>query len=506
MKRISEKKTGALLSFASLAIQTLSTILLTPFLLGKLGKSEYGLFELVGSTVSYLSILGLGFSASYMRFYSRYQANDDSNSIATLNGLFITLFGIMSAVCIALGLVLVFNIRMVFSTGIDQSDYPRAQIIMAILVFNMALTFPRSMFTCNNSAHERFVFQNALNLLNIILVPVFRVLLVISGFQSIGLALASLIVSVIELIIDAVFSFRVLHLSFCFKKIEGALLREISAYTLFIFINQIYDLIGGSKVDVFIIGRVVGTESVAVYSVGDKFIKIFYSICVPLTSVFIPQMHRIVSGSNSISELSGVFNKVSKLQFILQYYVLGGFLLFGKEFIHYWIGEGYENAYFIALIIMASDTVALSQHVGSEIQRAMNKHKARSLILLFMNIGNIAVTIPLTIRMGNIGAAIATAICEIIGTILIMNIYYEKALGLKVGQFWKNTLLIIGTTLPAILIVQVLKSRLHTLSLVQLLLLAGLYSAVYILAVWLFVLNAEEKRMVFRFGLKGDNA
>ena len=55
-----QKKTGAIISYVTLVAQTLSTILVTPFFIRSLGKGEYGLFELVGSTVSYLSILGLG--------------------------------------------------------------------------------------------------------------------------------------------------------------------------------------------------------------------------------------------------------------------------------------------------------------------------------------------------------------------------------------------------------------------------------------------------------------
>ena len=496
MKRTNEKKTGAILSYATLIVQTLSTILLTPFFIKSLGRNEYGLFELVGSTVSYLSILGLGFSASYLRFYSRYTSNNEEDRVAALNGLFMTLFSIMSVICIILGLVLAFNTRFVFGKGIAAGDHSRAQIIMVILVLNMALTFPRSMFTCNNNAHERFIFQNTLSLLNIILVPLFRILFVIGGYKSIGLALASLIVSLIEIIADGIYNVKVLKISFHFKSLDLSLLKEIFIYTLFIFINQIYDLIGGSKVDIYIIGRIIGTESVAVYSVGDKFVKIFYSISVPLTSVFIPQIHRIVSTTGDISELSGIFNKVSKLQFVLQYYILCGFLLFGKEFISLWVGEGYENAYYIALIIMASDTVALSQHVGMEIQRAMNKHKARSVILLFMNIGNIFVTIPLTIKIGNVGAAIATAICEIIGTIIILNIYYEKKMGLKIQEFWKNALLIVGTTLPLVVFVFLAKRHMNSTPIALLVLLAGVFSALYFFIIWKFILIEDEKRIL----------
>ena len=66
-----------------------------------LGQSEYGLYQLVYSVVSYLSLLSLGFSSSYMRFYSRYKVENNEDEVARLNGMFLLIFMFLSVVCIA---------------------------------------------------------------------------------------------------------------------------------------------------------------------------------------------------------------------------------------------------------------------------------------------------------------------------------------------------------------------------------------------------------------------
>lgn len=132
--KMSQKKLGAIISYITLAAQTVSTILVTPFFINSLGKGEYGLYELIGSTVSYLSILGLGLSSSYIRFFSQYETNNNKKGIASLNGLFVTLFLIMSTICLMLGGLLVYKIRWVFGSGISADDYPKAQAMMIILV------------------------------------------------------------------------------------------------------------------------------------------------------------------------------------------------------------------------------------------------------------------------------------------------------------------------------------------------------------------------------------
>ena len=493
-----QKRTGAIISYITLAAQTLSTILVTPYFVKTLGKSEYGLYELVGSTVSYLSVLGLGLASAYIRFYSRYDKTKEEDKIAALNGLFMSVYSLMSLVCLVIGGLLIYRITWVFGSGIRSEDYDRAQIIMAILVIDMALKFPASIFTSYTSAHERFVFQKSLTLVETILIPTLRVFFVLGGYKSIGLAAAALCASLFELTVNGLYNFSKLHIRFDFRDLDKGLFKEIAIFTSFLFINQLYDILGGSKVDVFIIGRIRGTEEVTVYGVADKFVKIFYSVANPIAAVFVPQINRLVAAGNKIKEVNGIFVRVSKIQFVIQMLILSGFFLFGKEFIGVWMGEGYEVSYWIAFIIMAADIIALSQHIGIEIQRAMNKHKIRSIVMLFTNLGNIALTIPLTMKFGCIGAAFGTAICEIVGTVFFMNWYYKVHVGLDVKEFWKQIIKIVIFTIPLAGIFLYLKMNIATDSKLFVIFLAVLYMSVYFVGLYYILLTREERKMLIK--------
>ena len=46
-----------------------------------LGKSEYGLYNLVSSIVSYLGLLSFGFGSAYMRYFSIYKVNNDREKL-----------------------------------------------------------------------------------------------------------------------------------------------------------------------------------------------------------------------------------------------------------------------------------------------------------------------------------------------------------------------------------------------------------------------------------------
>ena len=56
-KNINQLKTGVLLSYMTMGLNMLIQLIYTPIMIRFLGQSEYGLYTLVGSFISYLSLL-----------------------------------------------------------------------------------------------------------------------------------------------------------------------------------------------------------------------------------------------------------------------------------------------------------------------------------------------------------------------------------------------------------------------------------------------------------------
>ena len=165
------------------------------------------------------------------------------------------------------------------------------------------------------------------------------------------------------------------------------------------------------------------------------------------------------------------------------------------RFINIWIGEGYEDSYYIAIVLMASLVVALSQNIGIEIQRAVNKHKVRSIAYLVIDIGNVFISIPLIRWLGPIGAAVGTAIAMLLGTVIFMNWYYKVGIGIAISGYWKNVLQIILCSLPAIIVARIMIKILGT-GILTTILQALVYVIIYAIAIYLAVLDQKEKDTV----------
>lgn len=105
-------KSGFILSYISIFIQSIISILYTPVMLRLLGESNYGLLQLATSTMSSLSILSFGFGSSYMRFYSQYKVDNDNNAISVLNGMFTIIFISVSILSLIVGGFITMNTQL----------------------------------------------------------------------------------------------------------------------------------------------------------------------------------------------------------------------------------------------------------------------------------------------------------------------------------------------------------------------------------------------------------
>ena len=492
---INEKKAGVILSYLGQIVKIIVNLIYTPIMLRLLGQSEYGLYQLVYSVVSYLSLLSLGFGSSYLRFYSRYKAQKDEDGVAKLNGMFMLIFCSISIICVLCGTVMIGNIRGIFGTGLTDNEYETAKILMGLLIINLALTFPNSVFNCSITAHEKFLFQKLLILFQNIFSPFLTLPLLIMGYGSIGMVSVTTFLTFALLLSNVFFCFKKLHIRFMFQELQVGLLKEMWVFTFFIFLNQIIDQVNWS-VDKFLLGRFAGTTAVAVYGVGGQINSMYLEFSTSISNVFVPKVNRIVAESNDNEQLTKLFTKVGRIQFLVLGLVLSGFIFFGYPFVKMWAGEEYGASYAVAILLIVPVTVPLVQNLGIEIQRAKNMHKVRSIVYLFIAIANVFISVPLIKFFGPAGAALGTAISLFAGNIIFMNWYYHTRIGMNMIYFWQEIAKFIPAFIAPCVVGIAIMKFINITGLVKLGVFAGVYAAVYGLSMYFLGMNEEEKQLV----------
>ena len=500
MKQISnrnQRKAGVILQYLQMAFSILINLIYTPIMLRILGKTEYGIYSLSSSIIAYLSLISLGFGSSYIRFYSIYKKDDDQEAIKKMNGLYLIVFFVMGVVALLAGIALAANANLFYNDTYSEKDIEIARILMYFLAVNMAISFPASVFTSFITAQEKFIYQKLINMGKTVIGPMASIILLYSGYGSIGMVACTTTLSVIIDLINIVYCIKKLGMRISFKNPNFYLLKDIFVFSIFITINQVIDQINW-QTDKVILGKVVNGASVTIYSVGAQINTMFTSFSTAISHVFAPKVNRIVSANenNMDDELTNLFIRVGRIQWFVLFLILTGFIFFGQFFISKWAGEGYNNSYWVAVLLMTPAMIPLIQNVGIEIQRAKNKHQFRSIAYAIMAILNIVISIFFAKAWGEIGTALGTTISLIIANGFIMNIYYHKKIGINIIKFWSSILKTFkGLIIPIIsgvLITNIFKID----SIVKFILFAGVYCIIYAVSVYFLGFNIDERKQV----------
>lgn len=494
---MNQLKVGAALNYVSICLNMVVGLLYTPYMLRMLGQSEYGLYSLAASIIAYLTVLDLGFGNAIIRYTAKFRAEGKQREQEEMFGIFFILYigiGIMAMIA---GSVLSLNVENMFSRAMTESEVHRTRIMLWLMTFNLAFTFPMSIWGSIMSAYERFVFQRIVSIIRSVLNPVVMVLLLVVGYKAIAMVVVTTIFNVATLLVNWWYCKYRLTIKVRFAKFKWAFLKEVSIYSFWIFLNAIMDRIYWSTGQ-FVLGIYKGSVAIAVYAVAIQLESMYMMFSTAISSVFLPKVTSMVTKGSSDEEISDLFIRTGRIQYIVMAYILSAFVVFGKQFIILWAGDDYADAYYLTLMFFVPLTVPLIQNLGILILQARNQMKFRSMLYIVIALCSLGLSIYLAQIYGGYGCAFATGMALLIGQGLIMNIYYQKKQRINIKGFWLEILKM--SIVPAVFIVVGLYALNHfELSNMTVLDFAKyliLYTVLYIPLFLIFSINKEEKDLL----------
>ncbi|GGC88509.1 teichoic acid transporter [Flavobacterium lutivivi] len=432
---MSQIKKGAILSYLNIILTNGIGLILTPFMIRKLGDSEYGLYTLIGSLIGYISVLDFGLNNTIVRFVSKYRALKDEDGEKNFLATTMLIYGIISAIVVIIGIVLFFNLDEIFKKLTPEELY-KAKIMFVILIFNMATTLPGGAFTAISNAYERFVFPRALVIIKYILRSVMLVMILLLGSDSIGIVVLDTLLNVIVIAISAYYVFKTLKVKMKLIELDKSLIKQIFNYSFWIFIFAMVGQFQWRSGQV-ILGVVSGTKDVAIFGVGIMLGTYYGAFSTAISSVFLPRATQMTVLNATSEELTSTMIRIGRFSLITLLMIFGGFLIYGQQFIHLWVGDTYTAAWAIALIIMFSYTLPLIQSFANSLleSKSLFSFKAKTYITLIV-LGTVIGAYMIK-PFGVLGLIIGSTAGWILSQV-IMNFYYSKILKLEIGRFFRE--------------------------------------------------------------------
>lgn len=486
-------KAGVLLNFVIIGLNTITGLLYTPYMMGCLGQNEYGLYSLVASLIAYISILDSGFGSAVVRFTARYRVSATEKEQSELFGMSLIINSILSIIAIIAGIILYQNIDSMFDRTMTASDLSQARTMMVFLIINLAFSFPLGVFTSIITAYEEFIFQKSINAIRIILLTLTIVALLFFGYKAIAMVIAQTAFNLAVLLANLIFCFRRLHIRVSFRNLRLPLFKEISFYSFWVFLDAVISRIYWSTGQ-FILGMVSGTIAVAIYSAAITLNQMYQLFSGAISGVLLPRLSKLAAAPDSSPrEISDLFIRAGRFQAILILFIVSGFIVFGQGFIALWAGPAYSATFYVALIFFVAQIPSQIQSTGIYVLQARNNMRFRILVYLAVSVLSIIGQYYLGRHYGPIGAAAAIGVALIIGTGLIINIYYSRYQRIDIATFWRQILHM--AIVPTILtIIGVSAGRLIDLTTpLHFIIGLAIFSALYIPLFWRFSLTSADR-------------
>lgn len=492
---MNERKIGILISYINIVLHAVIGFIYVPLLLHYIGKSEYGLYQLIGSFIAYFSIMDFGLADTIVRFYANFKAVKDKTSMENILAIAVRAYAVIAVMLLVAGYIFYINIEVVFVSSMSQTEISIAKKLFLLLLFNIVITFSTMIFRAVINANEKFLFLKGTETLQMVLQPVFVILVLQQYPSAVAIAIVQTTLNISLIIARCYYCFFKLKIKIKFHYFDKRLISDMKKLALSVFIVVLIDQVF-LKTNQVILGMVSGTIAVAIYSIASLIYMNYMALSTAISGVYLPHVTEIVAKNEPVKKLSDLFIKIGRYQYYLLALVASGFIIFGRDFINIWAGRDFEEAYWITLLIIIPFTIDLIQNIGLSIMQAQNRYDFRAKVYFIMGLFNLCLAIPLAKLYGGIGCAFATGLSMFLGNGLIMNWYYLKVTKLDIFRFWKEICKISICVVCLTLVGYVLYNYYNVNNVAEFIIGIVTYTVIYSLVVYKLCMNLSEREKV----------
>lgn len=495
MKR-NEIKWGAILSYVLILLNATYGLFLTPYILEKIGEGSYGVYKTISAFTSSLMVLDLGLGGTMMRYIAKYRADGEYEKIPG----FISMGLVQSAVTsIAVGCittVLYLFLDDIYANGLTNTELLEAKRLYIFLAIGIIAHIFENLLNGIICGYNRFSFANGIKVLRL-LARIVAVVIFLGIFKdSLILVVVDLVITVLSILSEVLFLLFILKTQVKFSHWDSAVFFESFKYTILMFFTSIVAQMNSNFSNVAI-GAALSSSAVTVYSMAVLIFGTYEQMSTAISGVMLPTItESLKKDDEKYTTTTEIVVNMGRIQFMLLGAVFTGFVVLGKPFVEIWLGDGYEDVYYLCLILLGPALLELCINVCLSILRAKNMLGFRTVVITASAALNLLITLVGMQYIGYYAAAIGTACSFMFGSVITMGVYYYKKLRINILKIYSNTfsktwlclLLSGGGALAA--------SMLLDSSLLKFIVGFCTFCVVYIVALLIFGLNEKEKTII----------
>lgn len=430
----SQIKVGAMLSYISIAVNIISGLLYTPWMVETIGKSQYGLYTLANSLIT-VFMVDFGLSAATSRYLAKYNAEGNKEAAERFLGAVYKLYMVIDAVIFAVLFVLFFFLEQIY-VKLTPAELEQFKVVYVISALFSVINFPFVTFNGILTAHEKFVQMKVIDLLYRLFNIGFTVIALLMGYGLYALVTVHAGVGLMVLLLKFIVIHKSVPLKVNFKASEKGIYKEIFSFSIWVTVSTLAMRLV-FNITPSILGVVASSAAIAVFGVVTTLEGYTYLITSAINGMFMPSISRILSREDGEKDLNDLFISVGKFQFVLNGLIVAGLFAVGKIFITLWMGEDYQQAHIGALLVVIPGLFYNSLQIANTTMIVQKKVKVTAWVNVATGLINVILSFPLSKFFGVIGACISICAAYTVRAVLL-NIIYHRQLPLNIPAFIIN--------------------------------------------------------------------
>jgi O-antigen/teichoic acid export membrane protein len=491
MSSIAKKMvSGSILRTVEFVAGALVGLVMMPFIIHSLGDKMYGLWIFVGSFLGYYSLMDFGISLAVQRYCAKSIAlKDYEDANSTINSAFAVFIGIgLLVLLVSCGISIL--VPMVMHNIVEKAMFSK---VVFILGMNFAFGLPLRVFAGVLNANFRYDINAGIEIIKLCIRTFLIIIFLKNGYGVIALALITCVVDLTAYLFKYFIARRLYsYIKLNVFKFDKSKVRSLLNYSYVRFIIEITNQLK-FNVDNIVIVACIGMNEVTMYSIGARLVRYYTDFIGSSISITTPlfSMYEAIGDQGAIQTAYIFLTKISSYLSILIGSIL---ILFGKVFILRWMGNGFEQANTVLLILIVPSIFLNAQFPSINLLYGVSKHKYYAITNCVEGVLNVVLSVALSRKFGIYGVALGTAIPMLITNIFIQPIYVCKIIKLPFHKYYVNLMVpVIILSVSTVYIFWFFVQNLLTADYFAISCWATVESILFIAVVWFFGFNTVEK-------------
>jgi O-antigen/teichoic acid export membrane protein len=429
-------------SYGPLVVQIVTSLLLIPFLVGRLGATDFGIWMLAGSFLGYYGLLRLGVGAGLMRYVPYYTGQGDNKSASEIVSTSTAIFVLVGFVILAISLLAADAIARFYEAG------PQLAALVRIMGIAAAIECPMRILGGTIRAHERWVEANIVTVVSVFTRAVSVAGCVYLGYGLVQMAYAVLGVTIVTLVLTTIMFVKfcpLIRLRVSLVK-RSQLRRLVSFGALTVVVTMAYTMaLDGHKL---IIGKLVSVAAVGFYAFAAMMMKHARAAVVTPSRVFWPRF-ALLDGQQNHKEISRLLFRGTQYSTMLASGIMLLAIVGGPSFIRLWVGGGidpedmvlFETVFPTLIILSVAYLIDTSLAINASLLGGVGRQGAQAVFASVEGVLGFGLSILFGRRMGLPGVALGFTISVVLIRGLVRTLYICHFLEISVFRFFNGCLL-----------------------------------------------------------------